>query len=233
MANRYYVVQNGEQFGPFSITELMKVNFQQGNLIWVNGLADWMPVSSMEDVYNRIGSAKTEFTELSTRLQKTKGNRTYNQEAILNDAKDVTYSGFQIASPTKRFAACVIHWTLLLIALSIVGQNITGVYNFIFILAVDALCYFVWSGNLGHKLLKMKVIHAYTEEDIKNPAMGFLRETLKLLLGWLALPWLWLLWNDRRQNLYDILCKTVVIEDVKQNKQDYVNGAKPNESNYK
>ena len=61
MPNRYYVIQDRQQFGPFSIAELTKLKFQNENLIWVNGLPDWLPVSNMEDVYNKIETAKNTY----------------------------------------------------------------------------------------------------------------------------------------------------------------------------
>jgi uncharacterized RDD family membrane protein YckC len=222
MPNRYYVIQNGRQFGPFSITELTKLNFQQDNLIWTNGLPDWVPVSNMEEVYNKIEIAKNDLAELSTRLQNTRQNKTNNHEAILSGAKDVTFSGYKIASPARRLAACVLHWFIALLVLSICFTKARGGTSVFIMCVLSAISYFFWSGNIGHKILKLKVIKADTEADCKNPVVGFFREAIKLFCTFMIIPNVWLIFDEKKQNLYDKLFNTIVIETVKENKHDHI-----------
>lgn len=217
MPNRYYVIQSGHQFGPFSIVELTKLNFQNENLIWVNGLPDWIPVSNMEDVYNKIESAKNDLAELNTRLQNTKQNNTNNHEAILSGAKGVTFSGYKMATPARRFAACLLHWFIALVVVTIFFPKASGGTSLFIMCVFSAISYYFWSGNIGHKILKLKVIKADTEADCNNPVIGFFREPIKLFCCWIIIPNIWLFFDEKKQNLYDKIFNTIVIEKVKGN----------------
>ena len=218
MPNRYYVIQSGHQFGPFSIVELTKLNFQNENLIWVNGLPDWITVSNMEDVYNKIESAKNDLAELNTRLQNTKQNNTNNHEAILSGAKGVTFSGYKMATPARRFAACLLHWVIALVVVTIFFPKASGGTSLFIMCVFSAISYYFWSGNIGHKILKLKVIKADTEADCKNPVIGFFREPIKLICCWFIIPNIWLFFDEKKQNLYDKIFNTIVIEKVKGNR---------------
>lgn len=217
MPNRYYVIQSGRQFGPFSIVELTKLNFQNENLIWVNGLPDWIPVANMEDVYNKIENSKNDLAELNTRLQKTKQNNTNNHEAILSGAKDVTFSGYKMATPSRRLAACLLHWFIALVVVTIFFPNANSGTSLFIMCVFSAISYYFWSGNIGHKILKLKVIKVDTEADCKNPVIGFFREPIKLFCCWIIIPNIWLFFDEKKQNLYDKIFNTIVIEKVKGN----------------
>lgn len=217
MRNRYYVIQDGRQFGPLSIMELSKFKFQPRNLIWVNGLSDWLAVANMQDLCNKIEIAKNELEELNLRLQNTKYNNTNNHEAILSGAKNITFSGYKLASPARRFLASILNWFISLVLVFIFLPKPSGGIFLLLLCTLSAISYFFWSGNIGHKLLKLKVIKADNEEDCKNPMIGFLREAVKLLCYWLIFPNIWLLFDEKNQNLYDKIFKTYVIEKVKDN----------------
>jgi uncharacterized RDD family membrane protein YckC len=80
---------------------------------------------------------------------------------------------------------------------------------------LGAIFYSSWSGNLGHKLLGMKVISSVDGSDQKKPAIGALREVLKNILGLFLIPSIWLLWDSNKQNLYDKIVKTIVVKKQK------------------
>jgi len=75
-----------------------------------------------------------------------------------------------------------------------------------------AIFYPFFSGNLGHAILKLKVISADDGRDFNKSWDGAKREFLKSLLGNLVIPVIWLLWDKDRQNLYDKITRTYVVK---------------------
>ena len=84
-------------------------------------------------------------------------------------------------------------------------------------LIFGAVFYPIFSGNLGHKIFNLKVISEETGEDYNLPEKGGIRECLKRFLCYLVLPVIWILWDEKNQNLYDKLTKTLVVEKNKNN----------------
>jgi len=80
-------------------------------------------------------------------------------------------------------------------------------------LVVGAIFYPLFSGNLGHRIFNLKVISAETGNEVNSAPEGAVRELLKYVLGYLLIPVIWLLWDDKKQNLYDKLSKTLVVEN--------------------
>jgi uncharacterized RDD family membrane protein YckC len=92
------------------------------------------------------------------------------------------------------------------------------------------LCYPKLKGTVGHKALKLRVINA--DKTTLDAKQGAIRELLKAgpgvlsnialiagqglqgLIGLGALIYaIWLLWDEDKQNLYDKIAKTYVVED--------------------
>jgi len=86
-------------------------------------------------------------------------------------------------------------------------------YSAIAGLIVGAIFYPIFTGNLGHKIFGLKVISSETGEDYKKSTEGAIRELLKQVLGYLIIPIIWILWDEKNQNLYDKLTKTYVVEN--------------------
>ena len=78
---------------------------------------------------------------------------------------------------------------------------------------LGAICYPYLKGNIGHNLFKLKVISSETGEDYSKSSQGAFRELLKATLGILIIPSIWILWDDKNQNLYDKFTKTYVVEN--------------------
>lgn len=79
-------------------------------------------------------------------------------------------------------------------------------------LALGGIFYPIFSGNLGHRVLGIKVIDADTGNDFNKAHEGAIRELLKGFLTYLIIPIIWLLWDKQTQNVYDKLSKTLVVE---------------------
>ncbi len=138
--------------------------------------------------------------------------------------------GYKIASKGKRFAATLVEGTIFMTALMLVylmfgkspqefwsefNENFEWIdllYSLITGIVIGSTFYPYYSGNLGHKIFKLKVISLETGEDCKKPMDGMKRECLKHLLGYLIIPSVWILWDNKNQNLYDKLVQTVVVE---------------------
>ncbi len=86
----------------------------------------------------------------------------------------------------------------------------------IFTTMIGAIFYPLWSGNLGHKIMGLKVISSIDGQDQKSSLQGALREGLKSILGFVLVPVIWLLWDKDKQNLYDKIVKTYVVKKKKQ-----------------
>ncbi|MCL2283367.1 MAG: RDD family protein [Fibromonadales bacterium] len=78
--------------------------------------------------------------------------------------------------------------------------------------AMSYYTYTNYSGNLGHKILGLKVIRSDDGSDFNNGINGVLRELAKSIMNVFVLPMIWLLWDEKRQNLYDRMFRTLVVK---------------------
>lgn len=46
----YYIIINGQQAGPFAREELLRHGLTPQSMVWRQGMADWMPASSVEEL---------------------------------------------------------------------------------------------------------------------------------------------------------------------------------------
>ena len=58
----------------------------------------------------------------------------------------------------------------------------------------------------------LKVISSESGNDFKKASDGGIRELLKGVFSFFIIPIIWILWDDKNQNLYDKLTKTYVVE---------------------
>lgn len=92
-------------------------------------------------------------------------------------------------------------------------------YSALASIVTGLIFYPLFSGNLGHKLLGLKVISSKTGEEYKIASDGAIRELLKYLGGFLIIPVVWVLWDRENQNLYDKITETLVVENITQDKE--------------
>lgn len=69
--------------------------------------------------------------------------------------------------------------------------------------------------NIGHKVMGLKVISETDGKDFKGSGEGALRETFKSIFGNFIIPCMWLLWDEKKQNLYDKVSKTLVVRKTR------------------
>mgnify|MGYP000911934981 CR=1 FL=1 len=149
------------------------------------------------------------------------------QKDHLSDISFQENFGYRLASPWARFGAVFIEGIIMYLPLSLFlfdfspfnDIDFLGFGDSLFQIALSALYgaifYPLWSGNLGHKIFGLKVISAIDGNDQKKAQVGAIRELLKSVLGIFLIPSIWLLWDAKKQNLYDKIIKTLVVETNK------------------
>ncbi|MDO5968602.1 helix-turn-helix domain-containing protein [Flavivirga aquimarina] len=135
--------------------------------------------------------------------------------------------GFILASKGKRFSANLLETFIYVITVFIPytiyktpslkeflnNENPIGFgFAAVFGLIVGAIFYPMFKGNLGHRIFGLKVISSETGDDYKKATEGAIRELLKGVFSFFIIPIIWILWDDKNQNLYDKLTKTYVVE---------------------
>ena len=141
---------------------------------------------------------------------------------------------YKIASKGKRLLAHllegVIYLFITLMYYRILGNSMDDylnreinvsdfLYSALSSIVTGFIFYPLFSGNLGHKLLGLKVISSKTGEEYKIASDGAIRELLKYLGGFLIIPVVWVLWDKENQNLYDKITETLVVENFSQDKE--------------
>jgi uncharacterized RDD family membrane protein YckC len=141
--------------------------------------------------------------------------------------------GYKLASKGKRLIATltesIIFGLVFLTIYLILGMSLTEfwndmnsdfelldiVYSLITGLILGAIFYPMFIGNVGHRIFNLKVISSENGKDYKKLEKGAIREGLKHALGILIIPSIWILWDEKNQNLYDKITKTLVVEKNK------------------
>lgn len=213
---KYYLIENDEKTGPFTIEELNKKDIHKDTLIWTKGLDEWTEAKNIPMLKDIIDQTPPIFKN-----EQKKENTPPETPKPQNLSKD--YFGYKLASKWERFIASFIQALILLIPILIItkgdyfnSDSYVSIYdiiiNIILAIVVGGLMYPIWSGNIGHKIFGIKVISSENGEDVKNPIRGIIRELSKNILQYLILPVIWLLWDKDRQNLYDKILKTIVVK---------------------
>lgn len=156
-----------------------------------------------------------------------------NLEDLLNSKKQIENNinqlhGYILATKGTRFLANLVETFIYSVAIFIpytvytfsslkefINQdsNPIGVeFAAIFGLIVGAVFYPIFTGNLGHRIFGLKVICSETGSDFNKASDGAIRELLKGVFSFLIIPIIWILWDNKNQNLYDKLTKTVVVD---------------------
>lgn len=137
-----------------------------------------------------------------------------------------TYFCYTLASRWDRLFASIIETIALSIPLILIlgtrFLNYEDPVNFtIFICSImtstvlGGFFYMLWSGNIGHKIMGLKVISSIDGSDQKQFSKGALRECAKSIFGIFIIPLIWMIWDEHAQNLYDKIENTYVVKKTK------------------
>ncbi|WP_418602310.1 helix-turn-helix domain-containing protein [Hwangdonia sp.] len=157
-----------------------------------------------------------------------------NVEDLLNIKNETNYTannlihGYTLATKGTRFLANLIETLIFSVIIFIpytlytlssleefhnIDSNPIGIqFAAIFGLIVGAIFYPIFTGNLGHLIFGLKVISSETGKDFNKASDGAIRELLKGVFSFFIIPIIWILWDEKNQNLYDKLTKTVVVD---------------------
>lgn len=141
----------------------------------------------------------------------------------LTKIKDV-----EIASKTRRFFAFLIDYCIIqtiYFSYMYFVENITF-WNYLdkdfdafdiltgalIALIYGSIIYPIFSGNLGHRILGLKVVNIENNSNFNKFYEGAFREFLKDFCIVLLIPNFWILFDKQNQNLYDKLFKTIVVK---------------------
>ncbi len=216
----YYLIEKGEQTGPFSLDDLKNKNLSKESKIWVEGLENWVNAESITELKSILSKTPPPITQIETKSPptipqiKAKTPPTINPN-INHIQKNDDYFGYEPVVSGGRFLAVLIE-SLVLSLPTLSVQQLELHLQVVVSLALTALLavitYPLFSGNLGHKILGYKVISAKDGKDYNNAGLGAFREVLKSLMVFIIIPAMWLLFNKKLQNLYDIVLDTYVVK---------------------
>ena len=204
MSQQFYIAVNGQQTGPFTIDDLKAKNIQRDTLVWTEGFDNW---------------TKAEHIPLLKEvLRATPPPPPTPTPPVSNDK----YFGYELARRRERLFATIIEAIIISVPILLLfgdRVNDSDPYSFgsivgygILSAILGAIFYPIWGGNLGHKIMGLKVISAENGEIQNNAKTGAIREVLKSVFSLFFIPVVWLLWDDNRQNLYDKVVKTYVVK---------------------
>jgi uncharacterized RDD family membrane protein YckC len=79
-------------------------------------------------------------------------------------------------------------------------------------LIYGGIIYPIFSGNLGHRIMGLKVVNIENKLNFNIFYEGAFREFVKGICIVLIIPNLWILFSKQNQNIYDKLFKTIVVK---------------------
>ena len=213
MAQLFFIAVNGEQTGPFSYDEMRTKKIQRDTLIWTEGLDNWTKAEHVALLKDILKATPPPIPNVENKSQ---SNQT-PPPPIPESQTSGKYFGYELASPADRLLGAIIQGIILIIIAAILEVNSFERSTLIFLAIIimpilGVFSYPSWSGNLGHKIMGLKVISSKNGSDINTSGSGAKREFLNHLMGFLILPRVWLLWDNDRQNLYDKMMSTYVVK---------------------
>ncbi len=218
MATEFYIIENNQQLGPFKLEDLKLRKINKNTLVWHEGLDNWTKAEHISLLKDSIKASPPPMPEDETNKQSATPPPPFKSQ------QPDPYFGYQLASCTERFIAAIIETIILLVPLlAILGDQAFDdsespytldsiISSSLFSIVFGAILYPVFSGNLGHKLIGLKVISSHDGSDCNKAFTGALRELLKTLFSLVFLPVIWLIWDKDNQNLYDKMLNTYVVK---------------------
>lgn len=224
MTEQFYVAVNGQETGPFTFDELKAKGIKRDTLVWTEGLEHWTKAENVLILKEMLrGTPPPLFhDDKDTQKPLTQSISTISPPPI--SQSNGKYFGYELARRRERLFAHLIQGILISVpVLLIVGYDFSRNNRFedrfglAFALAIfggiiNMFFYPLWSGNIGHKLMGLKVISKDYGTDYNKAVNGGLREGLKHILSVFVIPSIWLLWDNDRQNVYDKISKTLVVK---------------------
>ena len=157
---KYYLIENDEKTGPFSIEELNKRDIYKETLIWTKGLDDWTEAKNIPMLKDIIDQTPPAYKS---------SKKTYETppEPPKTQKSPIEYFGYKLASKWERLIASLVGGLIMLVPILLItkgdyldGDSYVSIYdiiiNIMLALIVGGLMYPIWSGNIGHKIFGIK-----------------------------------------------------------------------------
>lgn len=216
---KYYVVKNGKQSGPFTLEEIKEKGINRETYVWFEGLNNWKKAKEIKEL-NDLFTTPPPFNKNENKESEIPPIPEQKLNNIIED--------YEIASRSDRLIGYVILNVFILIIFFALGGTekeleleesdgfwldllYSGLAGGIFF----GVFYPFFSGNLGHKLMGLKVVKIVDRSPVNDIFSGFWREFLKFAFSYLVIPNLWILFDKKKQNLYDKISGTIVIKNKK------------------
>ena len=220
MNQQFYIAVDGQQTGPFSYDELKLKVIQRDTLIWTEGLDNWTKaehISLLKDIL-RATPPPLPNSETKTTTQQV-------PPPVVPFIPTGKYFGYELAKRRERLFAALIQGLIVFLPVILIFDTPfdstddywTKRFEMALLFAIvggliNLFFYPIWSGNIGHKIMGIKVISKTDGSDFNKSIKGGLREAVKHLLGFFFIPSIWLLWDEDRQNVYDKIFDTYVVK---------------------
>lgn len=219
MSQQFYIAINGQQTGPFTIEDLKVKNIQRDTLVWTEGLDNWTKAEHIPLLKDVLRATPPPLPNIET---KTNSQEVPPPPTQTSQSSNDKYFGYELARRRERLFAIIIEWIIIAVPILLLfGNDVSesDPYSFgsivggaILSAILGAIFYPMWGGNLGHRIMGLKVISAENGVIQSNAKTGAIRESLKSVFSLIFIPVVWLLWDDNRQNLYDKVVKTYVVK---------------------
>ncbi len=217
----YYLIENGQQIGPFTYDELKMKNMNSNSSIWYDGLDNWLRVGEIPELLHLIEKTPPPFENHDNKKSAIPPIPDALHTPDINTSQIPKY---EIASVWERLGGYIILNIFTLILFFAFGGDITdldgnGDFATDYLYAglasglLNGIFYPFFSGNIGHKLLNLKVINKKDGSSVKNYFFGFFRESLKGSFSVAIIPLLWILFDKDNQNSYDRVFGTLVVRN--------------------
>ena len=226
---KWYFIEDGERRGPYTIAELKGQNITPYTLVWTDSMKDWEKAKDVGALQGTLMGKSSQVPAIQAYHQKNSEAKEESVfEPFLASIHGEWYFGYELAKRRERLFAYLVEafivsvtFLLLFLVMGVDFENVPEkpfidihdvLYSAVTGVVMGAVLYPIFSGNLGHAILGMKVISSVTGEDYKSPLQGAVRETLKYVLGYLIVPFLVIFFDKRKQTLIDMMTKTLVVK---------------------
>lgn len=217
MNQQFYLAVNGVQTGPFNYEEIKTKGIHRYTLIWTEGLENWTKAEQVEALKDLIRTMPPPVPNEEKKQQMpppiTPNSWRMNENNCF---------GYELSRRRERFFAFFIQKIIIFLPISLIiyvsmdvsdpSYFVSYIIGIVLYAIIGAMFYPMWSGNLGHKIMGLKVISSENGSDQFNAGTGVKREVLKGVFSIVIIPIIWLLWDENRQNLYDKVSKTIVVK---------------------
>jgi uncharacterized RDD family membrane protein YckC len=220
----YYVVENGKQNGPFSIDDLIVKQIKPDTLVWFDGLEKWKRA-------NDIPELVSVFKKSPPPIDFIEEDAVPHEFPPIPNFAEEKADNMKLASIPQRFLGYILTLIFTLIVyvtiFKIFHQAIDVLYAYVsssffrYVLfagvssqLLNGIFYPFFAGNIGHYIMGLKVVHVYEGQQIPVYSLftGMRREMEKGILGLVLIPVIWLLFDKKRQNIYDKIEGTIVVK---------------------